>query len=77
MSIELKSKDIISKIKSADTAISLKAIGRIRESGSSSILSEIIKIKDALINSDEQKVYLLNGLLMIISDLPDEQEFTK
>ena len=35
---------------------------------------EIVKINEALINSDEQKVHLLNGLLTIISDIPLEQE---
>lgn len=35
---------------------------------------EIVKINEALINSDEQKVHLLNGLLKIISDIPLEQE---
>lgn len=37
---------------------------------------EIIKVKDALKNTTEQKAYLLNGLLAIIRDIPEEQEFT-
>ncbi len=37
---------------------------------------EIIKVKDALKNATEQKTYLLNGLLAIIRDIPEEQEFT-
>ena len=37
---------------------------------------EIIKIIDALKIATEQKAYLLNGLLAIIRDIPEEQEFT-
>jgi hypothetical protein len=38
--------------------------------------AEILKIKNALKNADEQKAYLLNGLLEVIRDIPEEQEFT-
>ena len=37
---------------------------------------EIIKVTDALKNATEQKAYLLNGLLSIIRDIPEEQEFS-
>src|SRR5665647_172482 len=37
---------------------------------------EIIKITDALKNATEHKAYLLNGLLSIIRDIPEEQEFS-
>jgi len=40
------------------------------------IEAEIIKIKDALKDAGEQKAYLLNGLLSVIRDIPEEQEFT-
>lgn len=36
---------------------------------------EIVKVTDALKNATEQKAYLLNGLLAIIHDIPEEQEF--
>ena len=36
---------------------------------------EIIKITDALNDATEQKAYLLNGLLSIIRDIPEAQEF--
>jgi HEAT repeat protein len=36
---------------------------------------EIIKVTNALKNSDEEKTYLLNGLLTIIRDIPEKQEF--
>jgi len=36
---------------------------------------EIVKVKDALTNATEQKAYLLNGLLAIVHDIPEEQEF--
>ena len=36
---------------------------------------EIVKVTDALKNATEQKTYLLNGLLAIIRDIPEEQEF--
>jgi len=36
---------------------------------------EIAKVKDALTNATEQKAYLLNGLLAIVRDIPEEQEF--
>ncbi len=39
------------------------------------IAKEIIKVKDALINASEEKAYLLNGLLLIIRDIPEQQEF--
>ena len=38
--------------------------------------AEIIKIKNALKNTSEQKAYLLNGLLEVIRDIPEKQEFT-
>ena len=38
--------------------------------------AEKIKVNDALKNASEQKAYLLNGLLAIIRDIPEEQEFT-
>ena len=38
--------------------------------------AEIIKINDALKDAGEQKSYLLNGLLSVIRDIPEEQEFT-
>jgi hypothetical protein len=37
---------------------------------------EVIKINDALKNVGEQKAYLLNGLLSVIRDIPEEQEFS-
>jgi hypothetical protein len=37
---------------------------------------EVIKVTKALKNATEQKAYLLNGLLAIIRDIPEEQEFT-
>ncbi len=37
---------------------------------------EIIKITEALNSSCEEKAYLLNGLLTIIRDIPEVQEFT-
>lgn len=37
---------------------------------------EIVKVTDALKDATEQKAYLLNGLLAIIRDIPEEQEFT-
>ena len=40
------------------------------------IENETIKINNALKNAGEQKAYLLNGLLTIISDIPEKQEFT-
>lgn len=40
------------------------------------IHKEIIKITDALKNANEQKAYLLNGLLSVIRDIPEEQEYT-
>ena len=36
---------------------------------------EIIKVTDALKDATEQKAYLLNGLLSIIRDIPEAQEF--
>ena len=38
---------------------------------------EIIKVKNALNSASEQKAYLLNGLLVIIHDIPEEQEFNE
>src|ERR1035437_10298531 len=40
------------------------------------IEAELVKIKSALKDASEQKVYLLNGLLSVICDIPKEQEFT-
>ena len=40
------------------------------------IEQEIIKITEALNSSGEEKAYLLNGLLTIIRDIPEVQEFT-
>ncbi len=40
------------------------------------IEQEIIKIREALNSSGEEKAYLLNGLLIIIRDIPEVQEFT-
>jgi len=40
------------------------------------IEAELIKIKDALKEAGEQKAYLLNGLLSVIRDIPEEQEFS-
>jgi hypothetical protein len=40
------------------------------------IAGEMLKIKDAVKNAEEQKLPLLNALLTIISDIPNEQEFT-
>jgi hypothetical protein len=40
------------------------------------IEAELIKIKDALKDAGEQKAYLLNGLLSVILDIPEEQEFS-
>jgi hypothetical protein len=37
---------------------------------------EVIKVTDALKHASEQKAYLLNGLLAILRDIPEEQEFT-
>jgi len=37
---------------------------------------EIIKVESALYNASEEKAYLLKGLLTIIRDIPEEQEFT-
>lgn len=39
------------------------------------IEKEIGKIKEALKDASEQKAYLLNGLLTIIRDIPEELEF--
>ena len=39
------------------------------------IENEVVKLKEALKNSDGQKDYLLIGLLAIIQDIPDKQEF--
>lgn len=39
--------------------------------------AEVIKVNDALKNSSEQKAYLLNGLLAIIRDIPEKQEFNE
>jgi len=36
---------------------------------------EIVKVTEALKNAPEQKAYLLNGLLAIIHDIPEAQEF--
>ena len=38
---------------------------------------EIIKVNDALKGANEQKAYLLNGLLAIIRNIPQQQEFTE
>ncbi len=40
------------------------------------IEKEILKIENGLNNSDLQKGYLLNGLLAIIRDIPEKQEFS-
>jgi len=40
------------------------------------IENELIKIKEALKEAGEQKAYLLNGLLSVIRDIPEEQEFS-
>ncbi|HEY3390324.1 MAG TPA: HEAT repeat domain-containing protein [Prolixibacteraceae bacterium] len=37
---------------------------------------EILKVTEALKDASEQKAYLLNGLLSIIRDIPEKQEFT-
>lgn len=37
--------------------------------------AEVIKVSEALKNTSEQKAYLLNGLLAIIRDIPEKQEF--
>lgn len=37
---------------------------------------EILKVKEALKSATEQKAYLLNGLLTIIQDIPEEQEYS-
>ena len=39
--------------------------------------NEVIKLNEALVNSSEQKAYLLNGLLAIIRDIPEKQEFNE
>jgi hypothetical protein len=38
--------------------------------------AQVIKINNVLNNTDDQKTYLLNGLLTIIQDIPEKQEFT-
>jgi len=47
-------------------------VGRIEDE---IIEKEIVKVKDALTNATEQKAYLLNGLLAIVHDIPEAQEF--
>ena len=37
---------------------------------------EITKVEDALREADEDKTYLLKGLLTIIREIPEEQEFS-
>jgi hypothetical protein len=37
---------------------------------------EVVKIQNALIGADEQKAYLLNNVLTIIRDIPEEIHFT-
>jgi hypothetical protein len=37
---------------------------------------EVVKIQNALIGADEQKAYLLNNVLAIIRDIPEEIHFT-
>ena len=39
------------------------------------INQEIIKVENALLNAGEEKAYLLKGLLTIIREIPEEQEF--
>ena len=39
------------------------------------INQEIIKIEKSLLNTNEEKAYLLKGLLTIIREIPEEQEF--
>jgi len=41
------------------------------------IENEILKIEEAMKTADEQKTYLLNGLLTIIRDIPEQLEFTE
>ena len=36
---------------------------------------EVIKVTNALTNSDEEKAYFLNGLLTIIREIPEDSEF--
>ena len=40
------------------------------------INQEIIKIEKSLLNASEEKAYLLKGLLTIIREIPEEQEFS-
>ena len=41
------------------------------------IEKEVLKIAEAIKHADEQKAYLLNGLLTIIRDIPEIQEFSE
>lgn len=47
--------------------------GRIEEDV---IDTEVLKVNSALKSANEQKAYLLNGLLTIIQDIPEKQEYT-
>jgi len=40
------------------------------------IEQEVTKVKGALEGADEEKAYLLNGLLTIIQEIPEEPEFS-
>jgi len=49
-------------------------VGKIEEEV---IKKETIKLKGALKGANEQKAYLLNGLLTFIRDIPQQQEYTE
>lgn len=68
MSIDIKSDEILSKLKSTDSEIVLETIGKVRVSGSSLLLGEIIELFH---NTEHPEIK--KSLLNLMSELKDKE----
>jgi len=68
MGIDIKSKEILSKLKSTDSEIVLETIGKVRVSGSSLLLGEMIEL---LHNTEDLEIK--KSLLNLLSELKDKE----
>jgi len=68
MGIDIKSTEILTKLKSTDSEIVLEAIGKVRVSGSSLLLGEMIEL---LHNTEQPEIK--KSLLNLLSELKDKE----
>jgi hypothetical protein len=68
MGIDIKSKEILSKLKSTDSVIVLETIAKVRVSGSSFLLGEMIELLHDTENPEIKK-----SLLNLLSELKDKE----